>query len=126
MAKRDVLKNGLTIRNIGIIVGILAALASAGGIIWGFGKQAGNLDRVVADVTKITEETVPKAEGNAKAIDYIAGDIAGIDADITDMDVQLSAIQKAVTVMQTDVSYMKEDIAKLEKLTTKIWDKMNE
>ena len=119
-------KNGLTIRNIGIIVGILTTLASAGGIIWGFGKQAGNLDRVVADVKKITAETIPKVESNAgdiKALDYIA---AEVDAEITDMDVQLSAIQKAVTITQTDVSYMKENIAKLEKLTTKIWEKMNE
>lgn len=123
MAKR----NGLTLRNIGIVVGILLTIGSAaGGIVWSFAKQSGNLDHIVVDVKKITEETVPKADSNAKDIEAIANDVAAIDAEIIDMDVQLSSIQKDVTITQTDVKYMREDIANLEKLTTKIWDKMNE
>lgn len=123
MAKR----NGLTLRNISIVIGILLAVGSAAGsIVWAFAKQSGNLDRVVVDVKKITDETVPKAGNNAKSIEYIADEVAAIDAEIIDMDVQLSSIQKSVTITQTDVKYIKEDIAKLEKLTTKIWDKMNE
>lgn len=102
MAKRDMLKNGLTLRNISIVVGILLA---AGSILWAFAIQS---------------------EGFTKDIEYVIENAKETDAEVSAMDMQLGSIQKAVTITQTDVKYIKEDIAKLEKLTTKIWDKMNE
>ena len=48
-------RNGV-LRNIGIIVGILAVIASASGIIWTFGKHSGGLDRAVKNIVKVEEE----------------------------------------------------------------------
>jgi hypothetical protein len=113
MAKRDMLKNGLTLRNISIIVGILLAVGSAaGGIVWAFAIQSGNLVHVIEDV----EDT---------------------EAELFAMDMQIGSIQKTVNLNQNNLKHIvkdraeqkiliKEQFAEQKKLMTKIWDKMNE
>ena len=83
MAKR----NG-TLRNVGIVVGILMALASASGIIWTFGKHSGGLDRVKVDVVAV-KENVEKTTTRVKIL------------------------EEGMIRYQSDMNYVKRDIGKI-------------
>lgn len=96
MAKRDVLMNGLTLKNISIVIGIIVA---AGSLVWAFAIQS---------------------EGFNKDLDHVIEDVKETDAEVSAMDMQLGAIQKAVNIMQIDLKYIKEDIAEQKELSKEI------
>ena len=61
-------KNGTIIWTISMVLGILLALV---GIIWGFARQSGNLDRAVSDVKAFSET----ATGNKMELIGVKKDI---------------------------------------------------
>jgi len=82
--KNGILRNG-NLRMIGIILGILLA---AGGVIWGFATQSGNLDHAIINVAKV--------ELKSEAVVLRVG-----------------KVEDAVIKMETDISYIQRDVGKI-------------
>ena len=68
-------RNGLTLRNISIAIGILLAL---GGILWGFAVKSGDVDRVIKDAG-VLDGRVDTVED---AIIVMQGDLKYIKTDM--------------------------------------------
>ena len=85
-------RNGLTLRNISIAIGILLAL---GGILWGFAVHSGDVDRVIVDVIEV--------EGNIKSLDK-----------------RVDTVEDAVIVIQSDFKHIKSDLIEQKELSREI------
>ena len=91
-------RNG-TLRNIGIVAGILAMLASASGVIWTFGKHSGGLDRAIENITEV--------KANAEKA------IVEVKVDAKETKGRVREMEDAVMLIQSDISYIQSDVAKI-------------
>ncbi len=102
-------RNG-TLRSIGIVVVILTALASAGGVVWTFGRHSGGLERAVKNI-KLIEETVEKDMATIK--EDTGKDIVEVKNEVKETKGRVRKVEDAVILIQSDISYIQSDVAKI-------------